>query len=106
VLGVGSVNSPGVHELNGPKRLIDVISLAGGARSDAGSRVIVTREQKWDKLPLPGAVVDPTTGTSTASVSLDDLMSSKNPSDNILVETNDIISIPKAETVYVVGNVN
>lgn len=49
--------------------------------------------------------MDPVTGSSTASVSLDDLLSSKLPSDNILILPNDIISIPKAEIVYVVGNV-
>ncbi len=102
---VGAVSAPGVHQLQGPKRLIEVISLAGGARADAGSRVIVTREQKWGPLPLPNAKTDPTTGVLTASVSLDDLMGSKNPAENIEIQPNDVISIPKAETVYVVGNV-
>jgi len=49
--------------------------------------------------------VDLTTGSSTAWVSVDDLLSSKNPADNILILPNDIISIPKAEIVYVLGNV-
>ena len=102
---IGSVTSPGVHQLPGPERLIEVISLAGGARTDAGARVIVTREQKWGKIPLPDATVDVATGNSVASVSLDDLQSSKNPIENILVMPDDIISVPKAETVYVMGNV-
>ncbi|MEG9436505.1 polysaccharide biosynthesis/export family protein [Edaphobacter sp. HDX4] len=102
---VGSVNAPGVHQLQGPKRLIDVILLAGGTKSDAGSRVIVTREKRWGALPLPHAAVDKVTGISTASLSLEDLMASKNPSDNILISPGDIISIPKAEVVYVLGNV-
>ncbi len=102
---VGEVTSPGVHQLQGPKRLIEVISLAGGVRSDAGPRVIVTRENKWGLLSISGAKIDPTTGVSTASLSLDDLMASKNPADNIEVQPNDVISIPKAELIYVVGNV-
>lgn len=102
---VGSVNSPGVHQLQGPKRLIEVISLAGGVRADAGPRVILTRENKWGPLPLSGAKDDLTAGVTTASVSLDDLMASRNPSDNIEVQPNDVISIPKADLVYVVGNV-
>ncbi len=102
---VGAVNSPGVHQLQGPRRLIEVISLAGGTKADAGSRVILTREQKWGPLPLAAARRDATTGFSTASLSLDDLMASKNPPDNILIEPNDIISIPKAEVIYVVGDV-
>ncbi len=102
---VGQVGSPGVHQLQGPKRLIEVISLAGGVKPDAGPRVIVTRENKWGLLPIAGAKTDLTTGVSTASLSLDDLMASKNPSDNIEVQPNDVISIPKADLVYVVGNV-
>jgi polysaccharide export outer membrane protein len=102
---IGSVNAPGVHQLQGPKRLIDVISLAGGTKPDAGSKVILTREKKWGILPLPHTVVDPVTGISTVSLSLEDLMASKNPADNILISPGDIVSIPKAEVVYVVGNV-
>src|SRR5215471_8642695 len=36
---VGSVNSPGVHQIEGPKRLLEVISIAGGLRQEAGSKV-------------------------------------------------------------------
>jgi polysaccharide export outer membrane protein len=103
---IGCVKSPGTHDLDGPKRLIEALSLAGGVDGNAGPRVILTREQKWGKIPLPTASVDPVTGSSTAWVSLDDLLGSKNPSDNILILPNDIISIPKAEVVYVVGNVH
>ena len=102
---IGSVNTPGVHQLPGAQSLIEVLSLAGGVKGDAGPRLILTREQKWGKVPLPNATVDLTTGSSTAWVSVDDLLSSKNPADNILILPNDIISIPKAEIVYVLGNV-
>jgi polysaccharide export outer membrane protein len=102
----GAVFTPGVHQLQGPVRLIGALSLGGGAKTDAGPRVIITREQKWGKIPLPDATVDPTTGSSTASVSLDDLQASRNPSDNILMMPNDIVYVPKAETIYVLGNVH
>lgn len=42
---IGSVNAPGVHQISGDKRLIEVLSLAGGVKDDAGSRVIVTRRK-------------------------------------------------------------
>jgi polysaccharide export outer membrane protein len=102
---IGAFVSPGSRQLQGPARLIEVLSLGGGTRAEAGPRVIITREQKWGKIPLPDATVDPTTGTSTASVSLDDLQASKNPSENILMMPNDIVYVPKAEVVYVMGNV-
>src|ERR1035437_2893441 len=31
---IGSVNAPGVHQLPGPERLIEVLSLAGGMKAD------------------------------------------------------------------------
>jgi len=101
----GAVVAPGVRQLQGPVRLIEALALGGGAKAEAGPRVIITREQKWGKIPLPDATVDPATGTSTASVSLDDLQASRNPSENILMMPNDSVYVPKAEIVYVVGNV-
>lgn len=102
---IGSVNNPGVRALEGPRRLIEVISLAGGVRADAGSRVIVTRQARWGELPLTQAKMDPTGSYSTATISLESLLSAGNPSENILVDPGDVVSIPKADIVYVVGTV-
>lgn len=102
---IGSVNAPGVHQLQGPKRLIEVISLAGGVKADAGFKVIVTRESAWGRIPLSDAKVDSTGGFSTAAISLDSLLAGTNPQQNIPIEPNDVISIPKAEVVYVTGQV-
>jgi polysaccharide export outer membrane protein len=102
---VGEVNTPGVQQLQGPRRLIEVITMAGGIKADAGSKVIVTRELRWGRIDSPGASVDPDAGISTVTLPLDELLSSKKPSENILVEPNDIVSIPKADIVYVLGNV-
>ena len=102
---VGSVNSPGVHPLQGPQHLLEVISAAGGLRADAGSRVILTRQAHWGELPLTGAKVDSTGAYSTATLSLEGLMAASSPSDNILIDPGDVISIPKADVVYAIGNV-
>ncbi len=102
---LGSVNSPGVHPLPGPRRLLDVLSLAGGAKPDAGSKVILTRQIKWGTLPVTGARLDPTGGFSTVSLSLDDLLNATSPAENIFIRPGDVVSIPKADIVYVIGNV-
>ena len=70
---VGSVNSPGVQQMQGPRRLIEVISLAGGLRPDAGSTVVITRQQKWGKLPFAEATVDLSEGISRVSLPLESL---------------------------------
>jgi polysaccharide export outer membrane protein len=102
---VGEVSNPGVHQLEGSKRLLEVISLSGGLKADAGPKVIVTREPRWGGIAATDAVIDPASGYTTATFSVDELMSGKVPQDNILIEPNDVISIPKADLVYVVGDV-
>lgn len=103
---IGSVNNPGVRQLAGSKRLIEVISLSGGIKPDAGPDVIVTREPKWGKIDAPGAKIDASTGYSTATFSVDALLASKDPANNIVIEPDDIVSVPRADLVYVVGNVH
>lgn len=102
---IGEVGQPGVHHLMGPRNLIEVISEAGGVKPEAGPRVVITRQTARGPLPLPGAVVDDTGRYSTASISLDDLMAAKVPAENIAIQPNDVISIPRGDVVYVVGSV-
>lgn len=102
---LGAVNNPGVHQLQGPRHLLEVISLSGGIRPDAGSTIIVTRQPRFGAVAAPGAKVTLINGYSTANFSLDNLMSSKDPQDNILIEPGDVVSIPKADLIYVVGDV-
>ena len=103
---VGELNSPGVRELSGPTTLIEAISEAGGLKADAGSRVVVTRSLEAGRLPVDGQVLDSSGLYSTVSLPLDDLMISKRPADNFLLRPGDIVSVPKASIVYVVGDVH
>ena len=102
---VGAVNNPGVRSLSEPQHLIDVISMAGGVAKEAGSKVIITRQSRWGQLPLSKAALDSSGQYSTATVSLDALLASTNPAENIFVDPGDVISIPRAEIVYVLGTV-
>ena len=105
---IGAVMTPGVRQLDGRKTLIDMLSLAGGAREDAGPNVRVTRRLEWGRIPLPNATDDATGQFSIADVPLSELTNGTNPADNILVMPEDVISVPKAEVkmVYVIGAVN
>jgi polysaccharide biosynthesis/export protein len=102
---LGAVNTPGVHQVQGHKTLLEMLALAGGVRPDAGYSIHITRQLEWGCLPLPGAQVDPTGGFSVAEVNLKAIMQAKDPEDNIQILPNDVISVPKAETVYVIGDV-
>jgi polysaccharide export outer membrane protein len=102
---VGSVTRPGVIQLMGRKNLVEVIALAGGLNADAGNTIVITRELSVGRIPVPGATDDPNGRFSVAKVNLRGVMEARNPQDNILVEANDVIAIPKAQLLYVVGEV-
>ena len=102
---IGAVNTPGVHQLQGPKRVIEILSMAGGLRSDAGPVLQITRMKTFGPLPLPGAQTDASGEYTTAEVDLDRLFKGKTPADNILVLPQDVVSVLKADIIYVVGEV-
>ena len=102
---IGAVANSGIHQLQGQKRLVDMITLAGGVRADAGSSLQITRQIQWGVLPLPGAHTDPSGGYSTAEIPLEELLAGHDPAENIVVKPNDVISVPRTAVVYVVGQV-
>jgi len=102
---LGAVSRPGVHQLQGHKRLFEALSLADGLRPDAGDQIKITRRTEWGPIPLPGATTDLSGGYSVASVSIRSVMEATNPEDNIELKPNDVISVPKAKMVYIVGSV-
>jgi polysaccharide export outer membrane protein len=102
---VGAVNNPGVVQLRGRRSLVEVVALAGGLRTEAGNTATITRELSKGRLPLPDAKDDPTGRFSIAHVNLHQVMDANNPQNNITIETNDVVMIPKAQLLYVVGEV-
>jgi polysaccharide biosynthesis/export protein len=102
---LGEVNTPGVYQLSGPKHLLEMLSTAGGLKPDAGSVVEITREVNEDTAALPNSTKDSSGQYMTAEIDLTALLAGKTPADNILVQPKDVISIPKADLIYVVGDV-
>jgi polysaccharide biosynthesis/export protein len=103
---LGAVTEPGVHQLEGQKSLLEVLSMAKGIRSDAGDSLHITRKSEWGAIPLPDSKLDSSGKFYTSDIGLKGLMSGKNPIENISVRPNDVISVPTAELVYVIGAVN
>jgi polysaccharide export outer membrane protein len=103
---IGAVNSPCVHQVQGRKTLVEMLSLAGGPREDAGPKVVVTRRAEFGMIPVEGAVMDPSGEFSTAEIDLNAVVSSQRPQDNIAVKPNDVVAVQKGRLVYVVGEVN
>jgi polysaccharide biosynthesis/export protein len=88
---IGEVQHPGVYQVLGPRSLLDVISMAGGLTNVADTRVTVKRRSGTeDKL--------------TAKLKTDDPDSSL--SNNIQIYPGDLVVVPRAGIVYVLGDVN
>ena len=102
---IGSVGQPGVVQLEGRKTLIEVLAKAGGLRPEAANTIKITRRAESGAIPLASAVNDPSGQFSVAEVSLNGIMQATHPEDNILVLPNDVITVPRAALVYVVGEV-
>lgn len=102
---LGAVKSPGVQQVQGRKTILEMLSLAGGLDPAAGATVKITRQLQWGMIPLPNATKDPTGQFSVAEIRLKSLIEARHPEQNILVKPNDVISVPRAETVYVIGEV-
>jgi polysaccharide export outer membrane protein len=102
---LGAVNSPGVHQVQGHKTVLEMLAMAGGIRQDAGYSIRITRQLEWGCIPLPGAQLDASGKYSVAEVNLRKIMDAKTPEENIQIFPHDVISVPKAEMVYVIGEV-
>ena len=102
---LGAVNSPGVHQVQGHKSLLEMLASAGGIRPDAGYSVKITRDLEWGCIPLPTSTLDSSGKFSVAELNLREIMQAKRPEENIQILPNDVISVRKAEMVYVIGEV-
>jgi polysaccharide biosynthesis/export protein len=88
---MGEVQHPGVYQVLGPRSLLDVISMAGGLTNVADTRVTVKRRSgAEDKLTVKLKTDDPDTSLSN----------------NVQVYPGDLVLVPRAGIVYVLGDVN
>jgi polysaccharide export outer membrane protein len=102
---IGSVSNAGVRQLEGRKSLIEVISMAGGVSPDAGPIVRITRRLEEGRIPIANAVDDASGRFSTADIGLKPLLEGRSPENNIVIQPHDVISVPRAEMVFVIGEV-
>ena len=102
---LGSVNKPGVHQLRGGKSLVEVLSMAEGMKPEAGNSIKITRLKAYGEIPLRNRLTDSTGEFSTAEVGIKALLEAGTPEANSRIRPHDIISIPRADLIYVLGNV-
>ena len=102
---LGAVRTPGTHQIQGRKTVIEVISEAGGLQPDAGDLIKIARRQEFGTIPLPGAGTDSTGQFSVAQLNIRSVMRAEDPAQNIIVKPFDVVTVPKADLIYVIGDV-
>jgi polysaccharide export outer membrane protein len=124
---VGAVSHPMVYQAERPVTLIEALAEAGGIANDAGDTVIVARPEQAagndpseppiitqeEVVPVfPAKTAEEAAGPSeppplsnVITVNLNELLEAGNPANNILLQGGDIVSVPHAGIVYVLGAV-
>ncbi len=123
---VGAVAHPMVYEADHPVTLLEVLAQAGGIANDAGDTVIITRPDQsalsseppeispQDAVGSPAEAasasappaIEPPALTNAITVNLNELLEIGNTKNNIPLMGGDIVTIPHAGIVYVLGAVN
>jgi polysaccharide biosynthesis/export protein len=102
---LGSVNAPGAYQIRGSKSLIDVLALAGGIRADAGYKVRLSRRISSGRIPSAKAFDDAGGQYSVVEIPIRSIMSGSSTADDVRVLPHDVVTVPRGEVVYVVGDV-
>jgi len=101
----GPVNNPGVYQLQGYRTLMEILSMAGGAKPEAADTVRITRRVQCAALPLASVRRDTSGQYVVGEVSLQNLLEAKNPTENPEICPRDVITLARAPLVYVMGEV-
>jgi polysaccharide biosynthesis/export protein len=102
---MGAVNAPGIYQVQGRKALMEVLSLAGGARPEAADTIRITRRIPCEPLNLPKVRTEAAGGFVVGEVSLLSLLQARSPEENVAVCPDDVITLPRAAVVYIMGEV-
>lgn len=105
VFFVGAFRSPGIYPLQGRRTLVEMLSAIGGLQPNASRRIKVMRRAESGEIPLTNAQKSPDGKTSTVEIGLGSLRENVNPEEDIELKPFDVITVDRAEMVYIAGEV-
>ena len=104
---IGAVEKPGLYQLTGRRSLIEMLSMAGGlAKRNSGTSgrtVVVTRAEGFADVQLVDGMQ--LVAADKLEINIRKLLYSHQDELNIPIKPFDIVSVTKADIVYVVGDV-
>ena len=105
VFFVGAFKTPGIYPLQGRRNLVEMISSIGGMLPNASRRVKVTRRKEFGKLPVRNVTVSTDGSISYVEVNMASTRDNVSPEEDVILQPFDVISVEKAEMVYINGEV-
>jgi polysaccharide export outer membrane protein len=105
VFFVGAFARPGIYPLQGKRTLVEMLTSIGGLTPNASRHIKVTRRAEYGTIPLPGAIEDVEKKISIVEISMGSLRENVNPAEDIILQPFDVISVERAELVYINGEV-
>ena len=103
---IGAVKNPMVIQALRKTTLLQALSQAGGIADDAGSTVIVTRSAVGASDMADQADALTPSAPQTFTIDLSDILNSGDSRFNIPLIGGDVVSVPRAGIIYVVGAVS
>jgi polysaccharide export outer membrane protein len=105
VFFVGAFKVPGIYPLQGRRTVVEMMSAIGGLQPGASRRIKLTRRKEYGDIPLPAAVPAPDGSGASVEINMASLRDNLNPAEDIVLQPFDVISVERAEMVYVTGQV-
>ncbi|HBY62982.1 MAG TPA: hypothetical protein DEH78_24425 [Solibacterales bacterium] len=105
VFFVGAFRSPGIYPLQGRRTVVDMLTTIGGLQANASRRIRVTRRAEYGAIPLPNVEVNAEAKVSVVEISMGSLQENVNPAEDIVLQPFDVISVARAESIYINGAV-
>ena len=100
---IGEVRSPGAYQLTGDMTLIEALARAGSTTTEAAGEAVISRPPAGKAATAP-VLPNPDEGVEVIRVNVRDLQSGQ-LSQNVALRDGDTIYVPRAETIYVFGQV-
>jgi polysaccharide biosynthesis/export protein len=100
---LGAVNRPGVYQMKGRTTLLEVLSIAGGLRTDAGSRITI--ERRRNPPGAEGAEAEAAGAGGETEVTMLQLSDPQSPARRFVIRAHDTVVVGRGQSVYVLGEV-
>ena len=100
---IGAVEKPGTYYVNRKIRLLELLSVAGGPRRDAGSRMIVARAGSSSACQIESDDSVIKNDLVLMNFKVKEVLEGKQ---NLWMQPGDIVSVLDSDVIYVYGNVN